>query len=112
LGKFNTNYPSLVAVAIGAALAYGVYHKVTIVPDSMVIIARVDVEPAGVMTKPQVFVGVIPQEYHLVKTNVTPGQTTTIPVTVRKASNYHAIVYTSPASMLTEMRSRARTMAP
>jgi hypothetical protein len=54
----------------------------------------VDVEPAGVRTKPQVFVGVIPQEYHLVKTNVTPGQTTTIPVTVRKASNYHVIVYT------------------
>jgi hypothetical protein len=93
LGKFNTNYPSLVAVAIGAALAYGVYHKVTIVPDSMVTNARVDVEPAGVRTKPQVFV-VIPQEYHLVKTDVTPGETTTIPVTVRKASNYHVIVYT------------------
>jgi hypothetical protein len=41
-----------------------------------------------------VFVGVIPQQYHVVKSNVQTDQAKTIRILVDKANNYHVIVYT------------------
>jgi hypothetical protein len=93
LGKLRTNYPSLVAIFLGVALAYLVLHKITLKPEMVPITAKILVEHPGSEISPQVFVGVIPQEYHVVKNNVT-GVPQEVTVMVRKDDNYHVVVYT------------------
>jgi hypothetical protein len=94
LGKLRTNYPSLVAVALGVALAYMVLNKITLKPEMIPITAKILVEHPGSEISPQVFVGVIPQAYHVVKNNVTSGTPQEVTVMVRKDDNYHVVVYT------------------
>jgi len=97
LGKLKGNYPSLAAVVIGALLAYGVLHTFGIHPEKIPIIAKVLVKHPSQPIVSDVFVGVIPQQYHVVKSNVETGQEKTITLYVDKAKNYHVIVYTVTA---------------
>jgi len=64
LGRFRSNYPSLVALVLGIILAYTALHKITLQPETMQIQAAVEVQPSDIAANPQVFVGVIPQKYH------------------------------------------------
>src|SRR5262245_53935348 len=73
LGKFKTNYPSLAAVAIGAALAYAVLHVMGIRPPTIPITARVMLDYPS-PRKSDVFVGVIPQKYQVLKASVKTSE--------------------------------------
>jgi hypothetical protein len=94
VGKFKSNYPSLAAVAIGTLLAFGVLHTLGIHPEKIPIIAKVLLKHPSQQLVSDVFVGVIPQQYHVVKSNVQTDQAKTIRILVDKANNYHVIVYT------------------
>jgi len=75
LGKFRSNYPSLAAVAIGTLLAYGVLHTLGIHPEKIPIIAKVLLKHPSQPLMSDVFVGVIPQQNHVVKNNVQTDTT-------------------------------------
>lgn len=93
LGKLKTNYPAIGALALGLVLSFGVLHKVTLKPDMIPVTTSVLVEHPTTQVRPQVFVGVIPQEYHVVN-NVDSGQPKDVTLMVRKGGNYHVVVYT------------------
>jgi len=93
LGRLKTNYPSIGALALGLVLAYAVLHKTTLEPEMVPLTAKILVEHPTAQVRPQVFVGVIPQEYHVVN-NLTSGEPHEVTLMVRKGGNYHVVVYT------------------
>lgn len=61
LGRLTTNYPSLVAIFLGLALAAFVINKITPEPDRIKLLA--DFDTNGVQAGNHIFVGAIPSKY-------------------------------------------------
>ncbi|GFO81577.1 hypothetical protein [Methyloceanibacter sp.] len=94
IGRFRSNYPSIVAVAIGAVLAYSPLYVNGIKPDLVPITAKVLVRHPNAQMKPTVIVGAIPKNSRAEEAQVAPSQWKDIKVYVEKTKSYGVIVYT------------------
>ncbi len=96
LGKLKTNYPSLAAIFIGVFLAAFVWNKWTIElkSENMPLVAKINLEHASPNARKDVFVGVIPQKYHIFENGVLPNTPHDIIISVEKSADYQFVVYT------------------
>ena len=94
IGRFRSNYPSIVAVAIGAILAFGTLYVNGIKPDIVPITAKVLVHHPNAQMRPTVIVGAIPNNSRAEEAQVASSQWKEIKVFVEKTKSYGVIVYT------------------
>lgn len=94
LGKFKSNYPSIAAAVIGAALAYGTLYLSGITPEIVPITANGFVNHPNDQMKPTVLVGAILKGYSVDESQVAASLWRKIRVFVDKARSYGVIVYT------------------
>jgi hypothetical protein len=96
LGKLKKNYPSLAEIFFGVFLAAFVWNKWTIELESenMPLVAKINLEHASPNARKDVFVGVIPQKYHVFENGILPNTTHDIAITVEKSADYQVVVYT------------------
>lgn len=93
-GKLKTNYPSLVAIFFGIALAAFVWQRVTVEKVTMPLRVKVTVEHDRVDARNDVFLGVIPQQYHIFENGVTANSPKEIELDVEQPGDYQVVVYT------------------
>lgn len=93
-GKLRTNYPSLVAIFMALGVSVFVLNRWTIEPDMMPFITKVQLEHPVNTVRSEVFVGAIPQQYHIFENGVGVGAPHEIRMNVVKDVNYQVIVYT------------------
>ncbi len=83
-GKIKTNYPSLIAIFLGIALAAFVWQRYTIEQEMMPLIAKITLQYPSSEIRKDVFLGIIPQEYHVFENGIVPNTSHDISIQVRK----------------------------
>lgn len=90
MGKFRTNYPSLVGVVVGGLIVWAVLEKVDVRPEQVPLVARLALEEA--QRGEFVFVGAIPERY-LRATNVV-GAENEVSFDVDAPDRYSVVAFT------------------
>ena len=93
-GKIKTNYPSLIAIFLGIALAAFVWQRYTIEQEMMPVNAKITLQHPSSDIRKDVFLGIIPQEYHVFENGIVPNTSHDISIQVRKPGDYQFVVYT------------------
>ena len=90
-GKMTTNVPSLVAVVLGVALAFGVQQRIRI--DPVVVQVPLNAELSRIAAAQPVFVAAIPQRYFQSFTPVVGAEKQKLTIRVEEPGPYNVIAY-------------------
>jgi hypothetical protein len=93
-GRLRTNYPSLVAIMLGAALAFAVIQRVEVKLEAQQIPLTARLDVSGLPDSVPVFVSAIPQRYSTATTTFAPGADNAITLEVDEPGPYNVIAYT------------------
>lgn len=93
-GKLSTNYPSLIAILLGIALAWAVQSRLDIGhnPSTVPLTAKLALD--GIPENSYVFVTAVPQRYLMAATNLSPGAENKITIDVDEPGPYSVIAFT------------------
>jgi hypothetical protein len=92
IGKFKSNYPSVAAIAIGAALAYFSSTGAKEFVPSIPLDARLSMK--GAVDGKPVFVAAVPQRFLTSSNTINPDQVSKVSLLVDAPTNYTVIAYT------------------
>lgn len=93
-GKLRTNYPSLVAIALGILLAWSVQSRLSLVVTVPTVPLNAKLKLEGMPEGSQIYVSAVPQKYLRAASATTSAEDSEITINVDDAGEYNVVAFT------------------